>query len=120
MVAVYCIMYDFLRLMLTALLFFAGYQASGTRGADIINGKKAIKIFGETVPIEAEIQVLSNMSAHADYEEILQWLSHFNHPPSKIFINHGEPDAARALKEKIDNLNTVGRALFLIICNRKY
>ncbi|EKD73523.1 MAG: hypothetical protein ACD_45C00292G0008 [uncultured bacterium] len=83
-------------------IVFAGYQAAGTRGADIINGKDFIKIFGETIPVCAEVQVLSNMSAHADYEEILQWLSHFNHHPRKVFITHGEPDAAQALKEKIE------------------
>lgn len=83
-------------------IVFAGYQAAGTRGADIIHGKKSIKAFGETVPIEAEIQVLSNMSAHADYEEMLDWLSNFNHPPRKIFLTHGEPEAALSLKEKIE------------------
>ena len=83
-------------------IVFAGYQASGTRGADMINGKASIKIFGETIPVNAEVKVLSNMSAHADYEEILQWLSHFNHHPRKIFITHGEPEAANALKNKIE------------------
>lgn len=81
---------------------FAGYQAAGTRGADMIAGKKEIKAFGETVPVNAEVQVLSNMSAHADYEEILEWLSHFNHHPRKVFITHGEPEAAQALKAKIE------------------
>ena len=83
-------------------IVFAGYQAAGTRGADIINGKESIKIFGEDVPIRAEVQVLNNMSAHADYEEILQWLRNFNHPPRKVFITHGEPEAAQSLKEKIE------------------
>lgn len=84
-------------------IVFAGYQAAGTRGADIIGGKEFIKVFGETVPIRAEIQVLSNMSAHADYEEILQWLKHFNHHPRKVFITHGEPEAAKSLKDKIED-----------------
>ncbi len=83
-------------------IVFAGYQATGTRGADMINGKPEIKIFGQSVPVRAEVRVLSNMSAHADYEEILQWLGHFNHHPRKVFITHGEPDAANALKEKIE------------------
>jgi metallo-beta-lactamase family protein len=83
-------------------IVFAGYQASGTRGADMINGKPDIKAFGETIPIRAEVCVLSNMSAHADYEEIMQWLSHFNHHPRKVFITHGEPEAAQSLKEKIE------------------
>lgn len=83
-------------------IVFTGYQAAGTRGADMTNGKQQIKVFGETIAINAEIQVLSNMSAHADYEEILQWLSHFNHHPRKVFITHGEPEAAKSLKDKIE------------------
>ena len=81
---------------------FAGYQAAGTRGADMIGGKGEIKVFGESIPVNAEVQVLSNMSAHADYDEILDWLKNFNHHPRKIFITHGEPEAANALKEKIE------------------
>lgn len=83
-------------------IVFAGYQAAGTRGADMTNGKEQIKVFGETIPVKAEVQILSNMSAHADYEEIIDWLSHFNHFPRKIFITHGEPDAALSLKDKIE------------------
>lgn len=83
-------------------ILFTGYQAAGTRGAELINGKRELRIFGETVPINAEIQVLNNMSAHADYEETLQWLSHFNHYPRKVFITHAEPAAAQSLKEKIE------------------
>lgn len=83
-------------------IVFTGYQAAGTRGGDITRGKKEIKIFGESVPINAEVKILSNMSAHADYEEIMEWLSHFNHHPRKVFITHGEPDAAQSLKEKIE------------------
>jgi metallo-beta-lactamase family protein len=83
-------------------IVFAGYQAAGTRGADMINGKPSIKVFGQTLPIKAEVKVLSNMSAHADYQEILDWLSHFNHHPRKVFITHGEPEAALSLKQKIE------------------
>jgi len=84
-------------------IIFAGFQAAGTRGYDMINGKKTIKAFGEPVEINAEIKVLNNMSAHADYDEILDWLAHFNHYPRKVFITHGEPDAALSLKEKIES-----------------
>jgi metallo-beta-lactamase family protein len=83
-------------------IVFAGYQAAGTRGADMINGKPEIKVFGQSIPIKAEVKVLSNMSAHADYQEILDWLSHFNHHPRKVYITHGEPEAANSLKEKIE------------------
>jgi len=83
-------------------IVFTGYQAAGTRGADLSQGKRLLKMFGEKMTVSAEIKVLHNMSAHADYEEILQWLSYFNHTPRKVFITHGEPAAAMALKEKIE------------------
>lgn len=83
-------------------ILITGFQAAGTRGASLLNHAPALKIHGEMVPVRAEIAVVSNASAHADYEEILVWLSHFKRPPKKVFITHGEPEAAMALKEKIE------------------
>jgi metallo-beta-lactamase family protein len=83
-------------------ILFTGYQAAGTRGAHIIQGKRMLKMFGEKIIINAEIKELQNMSAHADSEELLEWLSHFNHYPKKVFITHGELHAAKALKDKIE------------------
>jgi len=83
-------------------IVFTGYQAAGTRGADMVRGKRQLKVFGESIEVNAEVCILSNMSAHADYEEILAWLSNFNHHPKKVFITHGEPEAASSLKEKIE------------------
>lgn len=83
-------------------ILFAGYQAGGTRGARMVKGEQEIKIHGQMVPIRAQVESLNNLSAHADYEEILNWLSHFRKPPKKTFITHGEPDAANSLKTKIE------------------
>lgn len=82
-------------------ILFTGYQAIGTRGARMVSGEKEIKIHGQMVQIEADVESLSNTSAHSDYSETLQWLSSFEHAPKKIFITHGEIDAANSLKEKI-------------------
>ncbi len=83
-------------------ILFAGYQGDDTRGAKIMAGEKEIKIHGELIPVKAEIKMLSNVSAHADYEEILGWLSNFTAAPKKIFITHGEQTAAISLKTKIE------------------
>lgn len=83
-------------------IVFAGYQAPGTRGDRIVKGEKAVKIHGMMIPIEAEVAQLDNVSAHADYDEILSWLSHFEYSPKKVFITHGDIDAANSLKEKIE------------------
>ena len=53
-------------------------------------------------PVLARIEKLDNMSAHADYEEILTWLGNFNSQPHRVFITHGEPAAAEAMKGHIE------------------
>lgn len=83
-------------------ILFTGYQAAGTRGAEIVKGKRELKMFGEIIPINAEIKELHNMSAHADSDEMIEWLANFNHHPRKVFITHGDVVAAEALKEKIE------------------
>ncbi|OGV44372.1 MAG: mRNA 3'-end processing factor [Legionellales bacterium RIFCSPHIGHO2_12_FULL_42_9] len=83
-------------------ILFAGYQAGGTRGARMMHGEKEVKIHGQMIPIRAHVESLSSLSVHADYEEMLQWLAHFRKPPKKIFITHGEPEAAASLKSKIE------------------
>jgi metallo-beta-lactamase family protein len=82
-------------------ILFIGYQAEGTRGRAILEGKPEVKIHGKQIPVHAKIENISGFSAHADYNEILAWLIGFNRPPLKTFIVHGEPDASAALAEKI-------------------
>ncbi len=83
-------------------ILFAGFQAEGTRGAAMLAGADSIKIHGQYVPVRAEIAVLHNLSAHADYAEILSWLDNFREPPRETFITHGEPLAADALRRRIE------------------
>lgn len=83
-------------------VLFAGFQAAGTRGDRLIRGETEIKIHGALRQVRAQIVKLDNMSAHADYGEILTWLENFRAPPRRVFITHGEPEAAQAMKEKIE------------------
>ncbi len=83
-------------------ILFAGFQAGGTRGASIVAGADMIKIHGEYVPVRAEVRQMENLSAHADAGEIMGWLQGYTRPPSKTFITHGEPDAADALRRRIE------------------
>lgn len=82
-------------------IVFAGYQADGTRGRDLIDGKKEIKIHGELVHIRAKVEKLPNMSDHADSKEIIEWLSKMPKKPIKVFITHGELGSSEALDIKI-------------------
>jgi len=83
-------------------ILFTGFQAAGTRGAAMLAGAASVKIHGRYVPVRAEIAAISNLSAHADYAEILGWLAHFGRPPRQTFITHGEPVAADALRHRIE------------------
>jgi len=82
-------------------IVFCGFQAGGTRGDDMLQGVKQIKMFGHMVSINASIYQLTNTSAHADYSDMLNWLEKITITPKKVFITHGENQASRALKEKI-------------------
>lgn len=83
-------------------ILFSGFQAGGTRGATILGGAESVKIHGEYVPVRAEVAIINNLSAHADYAEILDWLRNFEKPPRETFITHGEPVAADALRHRIE------------------
>lgn len=83
-------------------VLFAGYQAGGTRGAAMLAGARTIRIHGTEVPVRAHIDALTSFSAHADAAEIIQWLKAFAKPPRRTFITHGEPDAADAMRQRIE------------------
>lgn len=84
-------------------ILFAGFQAAGTRGAAMVAGTDSIKIHGEYVPVRAEVENLSMLSAHADADEIMRWLGGFRAPPRMTFISHGEPTASEALRQRIES-----------------
>lgn len=83
-------------------IVFSGFQAGGTRGDAITRGAESVKIFGEYVPIRAEVANLHMLSAHADANEIMGWLGHFEEAPRHTFITHGEPAASDALRHRIE------------------
>ncbi len=83
-------------------ILFAGYQAAGTRGQAMLQGAREIRIHGQWVPVNAEVANLPELSAHADANELMRWLSGFRHAPSRVFIVHGEPEASEALRVRID------------------
>jgi metallo-beta-lactamase family protein len=85
------------------LVLFIGFQAVGTRGRQIKDGEKQVKIFGQVVPVRAQTAALEQFSDHADTPELLQWLRTFKKQPEVTYLVHGEPDSSRALKQAIEN-----------------
>jgi len=82
-------------------LLIPGFQAGGTRGAHIIAGAPSVRIHGKDVPIRAEVVPMETLSAHADADEIMQWLRGFKRPPKHTFVVHGEPNASDVLRRRI-------------------
>ena len=82
-------------------LLVAGYQAEGTRGRDLVDGKPTIRIFGEEVPVKCHIANMSAFSGHADRGELFQWMSGFEEKPKITFTVHGENPGMQAYAEEI-------------------
>ena len=78
-------------------ILFIGYQASGSLGRRIIDGAKEVKIMGETVAVRARIKAIGGYSAHADQDQLIEWLKPLRHSVKKVFVVQGEQDQAVAL-----------------------
>jgi metallo-beta-lactamase family protein len=79
----------------TTAVLFVGYQAPGTRGRSLVDGAKTVRIHGEEVVVRATVEKIDALSAHADRSELQRWMDTFDgHPPRRVFVTHGEPEAA--------------------------
>lgn len=81
---------------------FVGFQAPGTVGRALVDGAKEIELYGTSCEVHAKITMIHSLSAHADYQEILEWLGHFENRPKKVFVTHGEIESAKSLRDKIE------------------
>lgn len=75
-------------------ILIVGFQAAGTLGRRIVDGVKNVRIFGIPIPVRADIYTIGGLSAHADQDALLGWLSHFKRAPQRTFVVHGEPETA--------------------------
>jgi metallo-beta-lactamase family protein len=91
-------------------LLFIGYQGEGTLGRHIQDGGKTARIDGQQIDVRCRVRSISGFSAHADEHELEAWLAHFGRAagsggsgdaPKKVFIVHGDPDAAEAFAARI-------------------
>ena len=84
-------------------ILFVGYQAAGTRGRQLVDGARQVRLKGRDIPVAARIEQIESMSAHADAGEIMRWLSGFLRPPSTTYLVHGEPAPLDALRQRIES-----------------
>lgn len=82
-------------------VLLVGFQSIGTRGRALQEGARRVRIHGQDVPVRARVETLDGLSAHADREEILRWLSGFRRPPTQTYIVHGEPQPAQSLADAL-------------------
>ena len=81
-----------------------GYQAVGTRGRDLLEGAREVKIMGRYVPVRAEVVADDEFSVHADADELIGWLQQMPTAPETVYLVHGEPDARAALAARVREL----------------
>lgn len=77
-------------------VLFVGYQAVGTLGRALVDGARSVKLFNEDIQVSAEIASLPGVSGHADKNGLLRWLGGFREKPRRVFVNHGDPEAAES------------------------
>jgi len=80
-------------------VLFVGYQANGTMGRAILEGAKAVRLFGEEVEIHAEIRKMEGTSGHADKDGLLRWVNEFHPKPKMVFVVHGEDSVCDSFTE---------------------
>ena len=82
-----------------AHIVITGFQAEGTLGRMIVDGKKKyLKILGSEIAVAAKIHTLGALSAHADQSQLLKWASHFKAPKPRLYLIHGEKTATLSLQ----------------------
>jgi len=82
-------------------ILITGFQAAGTLGRRLVDKVKYVKIFGQEMPVRADIYTIGGLSAHADQAGLMSWLQHFHAAPGQTFVVHGEPLNAATLADVI-------------------
>ena len=84
-------------------ILLAGFQAAGTRGDQLHRGARSLRIYGQTIPIRADVVSLESVSAHADADGLMAWLGAAPSAPSMVSIVHGEASAADTMRQRVSN-----------------
>ena len=82
-------------------VLFVGYCAENTLGRRIRDGEPEVSIFGKKTTVRAKIEIVDSFSGHADHSELLDYFHRMSGPKQKVWLVHGEPDHAQALREAL-------------------
>lgn len=83
------------------LVVMAGFQAAGTRGRQLLEGRPTLRIHGDNIPVRSECIALHGLSGHGDRTEMMRWLRSGQRSPERVFLTHGEPEASMAFAQQI-------------------
>lgn len=83
-------------------VIFTGYQSVGTLGRSLIEGSSEVRLFGETIQVEAHIEQMDGMSAHADREGLITWLNAFENKPQQVFLVHGDELVCNSFEQLLE------------------
>ena len=87
-------------------ILFSGFQAELTLGRRILDGSRRVRIFGEEYDVRARVEVINGYSAHADSEELLNWVRPLDRERlQQVFLVHGELDSATALSGQLHRVD---------------
>lgn len=84
-------------------ILFVGYQAEGTLGRALLDGATEVKLFGESIRVNAKLETVQGISGHADQAMLLTWLRRMTHRPQKVFVNHGADEVCDIFAKKISD-----------------
>ncbi|MGI5984406.1 MAG: MBL fold metallo-hydrolase [Clostridiales bacterium] len=94
-----------------SLILFVGYQAKGTLGKALIDGAKEVKLFSESISVEAEIDSMPGISGHADKDGLIDWINGFEKKPQLVFVNHGEDEVAMSFAKTLEDEYSINTAV---------
>jgi metallo-beta-lactamase family protein len=83
------------------IIALAGFQAIGTRGRDLVDGRRTLRFHGRELEVRAQVAEIGGLSGHADYSELMHWLTSWKSAPKRAFVTHGEPAPAEAMVQRL-------------------
>lgn len=84
-------------------ILFVGFQAPGTLGRALLDGAERVKLFGESIRVNAEIKQLPGISGHGDADMLIRWATHFSPKPRRVFVNHGDSDVCDLFTQRLNH-----------------
>jgi metallo-beta-lactamase family protein len=84
-------------------VLIVGYQAHGSLGRMLVDGKEAVTIFGEKIPVRASVHTFGGLSGHAGQTDLLRWLGSFAASRPRVLVTHGEVRSQEPLGKMIED-----------------